>query len=94
MENEIEKLTFKNVIMSIGILPSSYVDSMSYYETLLWLINYLENTVIPTVNNNGEVVEELQALYIELKSYVDNYFNNSKFFTTFAHSKIFYILSQ
>lgn len=73
---KIEKLTFKHCLMSIGVLPSSYVDSLSYYEMLLWLVNYLENTVIPTVNNNGEAVEELQGLYIELKSYVDTYFAN------------------
>ena len=76
MDNQIEKLTFKNIIMSIGAIPSSYVDSMSYYETLVWLCNYLQETVIPTVNNNGEAVEELQGLYIELQNYVDTYFDN------------------
>ena len=75
MEN-IEKLTFNKFIMSIGVLPSSYVDSMSYYETLLWLCNYLENTVIPTVNNNGQAVEELQGLFVELHDYVEHYFDN------------------
>ena len=69
-------LTFNMLPMSIGVLPSSYVDSMSYYETLLWLINYLENTVIPTVNNNSDVTTELQAKYVELKSYVEHYFDN------------------
>ena len=70
------KLTFNMLPMTIGVLPSSYVDSMSYYETLLWLINYLENTVIPTVNNNSDVTTELQDKYIELKSYVEHYFDN------------------
>lgn len=73
---QIQKLTFKKLIMTIGHLPSSYVDSMSYYECLLWLCNYLENTVIPALNNNGEAVEELQQLFIELKSYVDNYLSD------------------
>lgn len=71
-----EKLNFKHLIMTIGNLPSSYVESLSYYECLLWLCNYLENTVIPAVNTNGEAVTELQGLYIELKNYVDTYFNN------------------
>ena len=73
---QIEKITFKNLIMTIGNLPSSYVESLSYYECMLWLCNYLENTVVPAVNNNGEAVEELQGLYVQLKNYVDNYFNN------------------
>ena len=73
---EIEKITFKTLIMTIGNLPSSYVESLSYYECMLWLCNYLENTVVPAVNNNGEAVEELQSLYVELKNYVDEYFDN------------------
>ena len=63
---------FKKFIMSIGAIPTSYLESMSYAELLMWFCNYLQNTVIPTVNNNAEAVEELQGLYEELKSYFDN----------------------
>ena len=72
----VEKVTFPQFINQLGIIPTSYKDSMDYYETLAWLCKYLEETVIPTVNQNGEAVEELQGLYIELKDYVDNYFEN------------------
>lgn len=67
---------FTNFCMSIGAIPTSYQDSLDYYETLLWLIKYLEETVIPTLNNNGEAIAELQGLYIELKDYVEHYFDN------------------
>lgn len=67
---------FTRFCCSIGAIPASYLVSMSYEEQLLWLCNYLENTVIPTVNNNGEAVAELQGLYTQLKNYVDNYFTN------------------
>lgn len=67
---------FKYFCMTIGELPSSFVDSMSYYEMLAWLCNYLEKTVIPAVNANAMATTELQNLYIELKAYVDNYFDN------------------
>lgn len=67
---------FTRFLMTIGELPSSYLVSMTYEEQLLWLCNYLQNIVIPTVNNNGEAVKELQDLFIELKDYVDNYFDN------------------
>ena len=67
---------FKRMIMTIGELPTSFIESMTYYELLAWFCDYLQNTIIPTVNNNAEAVEELQNLYIELKTFVDNYFDN------------------
>lgn len=72
----VKNAPFKHFCMSIGAIPTSYLDSLDYYETLLWLIKYLEETIIPTVNNNGAAVSELQRLYIELKNFVDNYFDN------------------
>ena len=80
--NEIHKIDtldrhpFKDMVATIGNLPTSFVDSMSYYECIAWLANYIQNQVIPAVNNNAEATEELQAKYIELKEYVDNYFEN------------------
>ena len=67
---------FTRFLMTIGTLPSSYLVSMTYEEQLLWFCNFLQNNVIPTVNNNAEAVEELQNLYLQLKDYVDNYFEN------------------
>lgn len=67
---------FTKFCCSIGALPASYLASLSYEEQLLWLCNYLQETVIPTVNNNGEAITELQELYVTLKNYVDNYFTN------------------
>lgn len=67
---------FTRFCMTIGALPSSYIMSMTYEEQLIWLCNYLSQTVIPALNNNGLAIEELQEKYVELKSYVDNYFDN------------------
>ena len=67
---------FRRFIYTIGALPSSYLMSMTYEEQLIWFCNYLEKTVIPAIDNNGLAVEELQAKYIELKSYIDHYFDN------------------
>ena len=67
---------FARFCCTIGNLPSSYMASLTYEEQLLWFCDYLQNTVIPAVNNNAEVVKELQELYVKLKNYVDNYFNN------------------
>ena len=67
---------FKRFCMTIGELPTSYLETMTYYEMLVWFTEYMKNTIIPTINNNGLAIEELQDKYIELKSYVDNYFTN------------------
>ena len=69
------------------VIPLAYDESMSYYETLCALRDYLLNTVIPAVNNNADAVTELQNKYNEfteninntvkeLENYIDNYFNN------------------
>lgn len=67
---------FARFCCTIGNLPSSYMASLTYEEQLLWFCDYLQNTIIPAVNNNAEVVKELQELYVQLKNYVDNYFTN------------------
>ena len=74
---KVDKLNpFGRMCVTLGMLPSSYKESLTYEEQLLWFMDYLENKVIPTVNNNASAVEELQALYLELKTYVDEYFDN------------------
>lgn len=72
----VAEVKFPQVIQNLGIIPTSYKDSMSYYETLAWLCKYLEEIVIPSVNQNGNAVQELQNLYIDLNSYVTHYFDN------------------
>ena len=58
------------------VIPLAYDESMSYYETLCALRDYLVNTVIPAVNNNADAVSELQQAFETLQNYVDNYFKN------------------
>ena len=64
---EIDKLqprAFTRFCMSIGAVPSSYLEALSVEGQLLWFCSYLEKEVIPAVNNNAEAVTELQNLYI------------------------------
>ena len=70
MNNEIKTISpFKNFCITVGALPTSYLESMSYYEMLCWLCKYLENTINPAINQNAEALKELQE-------YVTNYFDN------------------
>ena len=67
---------FGKFCITIGAIPATYKTALTYEEQLYWFSDFLENTVIPALNNNAEVVEELQNLFVELKTYVDNYFKN------------------
>ena len=57
------------------VIPLAYDESMSYYETLCALRDYV-GQMISAVNNNADAVTELQNKFNELQNYVDNYFNN------------------
>lgn len=70
---------FKHFCMTIGTIPSSYLESMTYYELLQWLCNYLEKTVIPTIDNNAECITELQNKFIDFTNTTNENYNN---FTT------------
>lgn len=61
---------------TIGMIPTNYKVSLTYEEQIIAIGHYLEETVIPALNNNAEAVAELQNLFIELKNYVENYFTN------------------
>lgn len=47
-----------------GNIPSVFDNTMSYYDELTSLIAYLENTIIPAINGNAEIVNQL-IQYIE-----------------------------
>lgn len=61
---------FGRFCITIGELPSSYTESLSYLEMLTWLCNYIEKTVIPAINENAEAVKEIQEF---LEKYEDQY---------------------
>ena len=61
------------------VLPNVYDDSLSYYEYLCKLNEYLNEVIgqINTLTDNMEDYEaDLTATWLETKSYIDNYFNN------------------
>lgn len=62
-------------LMTIGALPTSYLISMTYEEQLLWLQNYLIQTVIPAINNNAEATKEVQDIVMALQDYINTQFS-------------------
>ena len=51
---------FRHLITTIGALPTSFIDSMSYYEMIAWLVDYIKKNVIPAINNHAEALQEIQ----------------------------------
>ena len=65
--NKIKPLEpFRTFIMTIGTIPTSYLESMSYAEMLTWFCSFLENDVIPAINTNAESIIELQQYFNDL----------------------------
>lgn len=56
------------------VLPLVYDDSLSYYELLCKVVDYLNNT-IADVNTLGTDVDNLHKAFIQLQGYVNNYFS-------------------
>ena len=74
-EEVVDMSPFKKMVMTIGTLPTAYTESMTYYEALSFFVSQLDQ-LIKVVDQNAEATKELQSLFIELKNYVDNYFDN------------------
>lgn len=53
------------------VLPTVYDDSLSYYELLCKVIFHL--------NEMGDIINQTNNNFAELKNYVENYFNNTDF---------------
>lgn len=57
------------------VLPLVYDDSLSYYELLCKVVNYLNNT-IQDVNTLAQDVSDIAEAYTQLEAYVNDYFDN------------------
>ena len=57
-------------------LPLAFDESMSYYECICALLEYLNETIVPDINNTNAGLSELQTFYLDLQNYVNTYFDN------------------
>lgn len=67
----LDKKPFHHTHIGVGNLPSAYLDSLSYYEQLAFLTEYIVNTVIPKVNENITISNQLVTEFNEVKELVD-----------------------
>lgn len=68
----LDREPFKRMVSTVGNLPTSFVDSMSYYEMLAWLCQYITETVIPKINEDSEEINQIQLDFIALKEEVES----------------------
>lgn len=66
----------KKLCITIGNLPESYFETLSYYESICWLLKFINTEIIPAINENAEAVKELQAILNEIEEYIQNYEND------------------
>lgn len=67
----LDREPFKWQVATVGNLPTSFVDSMSYYEMLAYLCQYITNTIIPQINLNSTEINGLQEEFEALKTEVE-----------------------
>ena len=74
---EYENLTpFQNFFCNNFPFIEETFDSLTTYKMLCKIVGYLQDEIIPNVDNIGNSQNEVIEKFNELKSYVDNYFNN------------------
>lgn len=67
-----------NMCASIGSIPSSYVDSLSYEEQILWICNFLKTKILPAIEDIPSYVDdkiEEMAESGELEQIIEKYIN-------------------
>lgn len=60
---------------SIGEIPTSYKDSISYEEQILWLCNFIEKEILPSIEISQETVERIEASFEALENEVESKLN-------------------
>ena len=68
----LDREPFKRMVSTVGNLPTSFVDSMSYYEMLAWLCQYITETIVPKINEDSEEINQIQLDFIALKEEVED----------------------
>lgn len=57
-------------------IPTVFDDTLSYYEALCALNNFIQKELVEVVNNNATYSQELDKKFNTLKEYTENYFTN------------------
>ena len=56
---------------SLGNIPASYRESMSYEEQVLWILNKMEKEIIPELNNVIDFLNNIDVNFDEINNKID-----------------------
>ena len=61
------------------VIPLAFNESLSYYEQLCLILNYIKNEITPSLNNVIDEYSDLVNSVEKLQKYIDDYFNSEDF---------------
>ena len=61
------------------VIPLAFNESLSYYEQLCLILNYIKTVITPTLNEHTDIINKLQDKVNKLQDYINNYFNSDEF---------------
>lgn len=67
---------FRKFPKSIGEIPTSYRESISYEEQILWLCNFIEKEILPSIEISQETIEEIKSSFESLRTEVETSLSN------------------
>lgn len=68
----LDKRPFKHTHIGVGNLPTTFLDSLSYYEQLSWLCHYVTETLIPKINENINLSNQIINEFNTIRDEVDD----------------------
>ena len=68
---KIENIKDIDTFYSQKVIPLAFNESLSYMEQICSLIDYIENTIVPTLNEHTDAINNLQAYVKMLKDLLD-----------------------
>ena len=61
------------------VIPLAFNESLSYYEQLCLILNYIKNEITPSLNTLIDEYSDLVNSVEKLQNYIDDYFNSEDF---------------
>lgn len=61
------------------VIPLAFNESLSYYEQLCLILNYIKNEITPNLNTLIDEYSDLENSVEKLEKYIDDYFNSEDF---------------
>lgn len=58
-ENNVDIKPIPKFCSTLGVLPTSYLMTLSYGEQVTWLCNYINTTIIPILISNNEAISSI-----------------------------------